>query len=60
MNEHAWLEAAAAYALGALDEGERAPFEAHLADCPQCRGEVATMRNRHPRSRRLPESVGAG
>lgn len=44
MNEHAWLEAAAAYALGALDEGERAPFEAHLADCPQCRGEVATMR----------------
>ena len=45
MNEHAWLDAAAAYALGALDEGERAPFEAHLADCPRCRAEVATMRD---------------
>jgi len=45
MNEHAWLESAAAYALGALDEGERAPFEAHLADCPRCRAEVTTLRD---------------
>jgi anti-sigma-K factor RskA len=45
MSDHAWLESAAAYALGALDEGERAPFEAHLADCPRCRAEVATMRD---------------
>ena len=45
MSEHAWLESAAAYAFGALDEGERAQFEAHLADCPRCRAEVATLRD---------------
>jgi hypothetical protein len=30
-----------AYALGALDAGERAEFEAHLLTCPQCRARVA-------------------
>lgn len=29
-----------AYALDALDDDERAAFEAHLPDCPQCREEV--------------------
>jgi anti-sigma-K factor RskA len=32
---------AGAYALGALDEEERAPFEEHLADCEACAVEVA-------------------
>jgi anti-sigma-K factor RskA len=31
----------AAYALGALDEAERAEFEAHLASCASCTAEVA-------------------
>jgi anti-sigma-K factor RskA len=35
---------AAAYALGALEEHEVAPFEEHLANCPQCRDELAAMR----------------
>src|SRR5262249_30308373 len=30
MSDHSWLEHAAPYALGALDENERASFEAHL------------------------------
>jgi anti-sigma-K factor RskA len=34
----------AAYVLGALDEDERAAFEAHLADCPQCRRRVEELR----------------
>ena len=33
----------AAYALDALDEEERAAFEAHLADCEDCRAEVASF-----------------
>jgi len=32
---------AAAYALDALDDGERAEFEAHLATCPECTDEIA-------------------
>lgn len=32
---------AAAYALGALDDAERAAFEAHLPGCDTCRREVA-------------------
>lgn len=32
---------AAAYALDALSDEERERFEAHLADCEECRGEVA-------------------
>ena len=33
-----------AYALDALDEGERDAVELHLRDCPRCRAEVADFR----------------
>lgn len=33
-----------AYAVDALDDIERAQFERHLADCPACRSEVASLR----------------
>jgi anti-sigma-K factor RskA len=33
----------AAYALDALDERERAEYEAHLATCEQCRAELASL-----------------
>jgi anti-sigma factor RsiW len=36
---------AAAYALDALDPGERAEYEVHLAGCEQCRREVADLRD---------------
>lgn len=39
-----WQGDAAAYALDALDETERGPFERHLADCAQCQAELSTMR----------------
>ena len=32
-----------AYVLGALEPGERAEFETHLADCPICRPELVRM-----------------
>lgn len=32
-----------AYVLGALEPGERAEFETHLADCPVCRPELVRM-----------------
>ena len=32
------------YALDALDDGERADFERHLAECATCRDEVAGLR----------------
>jgi anti-sigma-K factor RskA len=35
---------AAAYALGVLEGGEREAFEAHLAGCVECTGEVREMR----------------
>jgi anti-sigma-K factor RskA len=44
MTEHAWLEHAAAYALGALDEQDRISFEAHLATCDVCTAEVRQLR----------------
>jgi anti-sigma-K factor RskA len=34
-------DAVAGYVLGALDPGELADFEAHLADCDACRAQVA-------------------
>lgn len=34
-------DAVAAYALGALDADEARAFEAHLAECPACRAELA-------------------
>ena len=37
-------ESVAAYALGALDAGERRAFEAHLASCPKCAAELAELR----------------
>lgn len=33
-----------AYAVDALDDLERAAFERHLAECPECRAEVASLR----------------
>lgn len=33
-----------AYAVDALDDDERAAFEAHLAECAECRAEVAGLR----------------
>jgi len=43
MSSHEYLEQAAPYVLGALDPGERAAFEAHLAGCDVCRAEVAEL-----------------
>lgn len=39
-----WLELAAPYALDALGADERAAFEAHLAECETCRGDVQSFR----------------
>lgn len=33
-----------AYAVDAIDEQERSKFELHLAECPECQAEVATLR----------------
>ncbi|MGB4137759.1 MAG: zf-HC2 domain-containing protein, partial [Microbacterium sp.] len=33
----------AAYALGALSASDRSAYEAHLAQCPQCRAAVAEL-----------------
>jgi anti-sigma-K factor RskA len=33
-----------AYSVDALDDAERADFERHLAECPECRAEVASLR----------------
>jgi len=40
MTHEPWAEAAAAYALGVLDDEERQAFEAHLPACSICRTEV--------------------
>src|SRR5215208_1425879 len=37
-------ELSAAYAIDALDNGERQRFEAHLGDCARCRGDVDAFR----------------
>ncbi|MDQ4081888.1 MAG: anti-sigma factor [Actinomycetota bacterium] len=44
MDEDTIHGSAAAYALDALDEREAGEYEAHLARCPACRSEVASMR----------------
>jgi anti-sigma-K factor RskA len=45
MTDHTWLEQAAPYALGALDDGERQSFEAHLATCAVCSAEVKELKD---------------
>jgi anti-sigma-K factor RskA len=44
MSHERFADAAASYLLGALPEGERAEFEAHLDGCPDCRAEVEELR----------------
>jgi len=44
VTDHQWSELAAPYALGALAPDERERFEAHLAECAVCRGEVQALR----------------
>ena len=43
MTEHAMHLLSGAYAVGALDDLERARFEAHLETCADCRAEVAGL-----------------
>ena len=38
------IDSAASYALDALDPGERAAFETHLATCAECQAEVSAYR----------------
>jgi anti-sigma-K factor RskA len=49
-----WRDDLAAYALGALDLGEAAELEQHLAGCESCCAELEWLR---PAVRLLPESV---
>jgi anti-sigma-K factor RskA len=44
MTHQELLDSAAAYALGTLEGGERAEFEAHLSGCADCRAEVESYR----------------
>jgi anti-sigma-K factor RskA len=44
MSHERFADAAASYLLGALPEGERVEFEAHLERCPDCRAEVEELR----------------
>ena len=44
MTSHDLSALTGAYALDALDESERALFEAHLAGCPDCAAEVRSLR----------------
>ena len=47
-------DALAAYLLGALEPGEAAELERHLAGCEECRTELEWLR---PAVQQLPESV---
>jgi predicted anti-sigma-YlaC factor YlaD len=49
-----YREEVGAYLLGALTDPEREAFEAHLADCAECRNEVERLR---PAADLLPRSV---
>ncbi len=49
-----WHEELAAYALGALEPGEGAELERHLAGCEECRAELEWLR---PAVQVLPETV---
>jgi anti-sigma-K factor RskA len=45
MSEHErWADAAGAYVLGAMPEGELRRYEAHLEGCEICQGEVEELR----------------
>jgi Putative zinc-finger len=44
MNEDTYAEWDGAYVLGALEPGELAEYEAHLAECPACRDAVEQLR----------------
>lgn len=44
MSDHPWLDYAAPYVLAALDDSERASFEAHLTTCDVCSKEVGELR----------------
>jgi hypothetical protein len=55
MTDHAThRDEVGAYLLGALSDAERASFEGHLVDCPDCRHEVERLR---PAADLLPRSV---
>jgi anti-sigma-K factor RskA len=43
VNPHEIHALSGAYAVDALDAGERAQFEEHLASCAECRAEVASL-----------------
>jgi len=49
-----WSEDLAAYMLGALEPGETAEFERHLADCERCQAELRWF---DPAVQSLPEAV---
>src|SRR6478752_7068106 len=49
-----WSEDLAAYALAALEPGEAAEFERHLAGCERCRAELRWL---VPAVQSLPESI---
>ena len=44
MTHSPYEESVAAYAIGALDAGERRAFEMHLGSCAQCAAELAELR----------------
>lgn len=54
MNHEQWRNELAPYLLGALDPGEVAELDRHLAGCEECRAELEQLR---PVARALPESV---
>jgi anti-sigma-K factor RskA len=43
VTDHTFTDSVASYVLGALPPEEVAPFEAHLASCPDCRAEVERL-----------------
>ena len=49
-----WRDDLASYLLDALEPGEAAAFERHLAGCEECRTEISWLR---PAIRVLPEGV---
>lgn len=55
MNDHErWRDALSPYLLGALDATRAAELEDHLANCEECRTELAWLR---PAAQTLPDSV---